>query len=541
MKLARPSLDSHPRRAARVGLSSVLVAVLLGAQSQQVCALAPQTRGSSQGLPEGLAAARPQPSQAPVVVAGRASWRLAVDTGSRVADTIARSLAWVRALPRDPGDVATAALVADLRAELAGLVTEVAVLEVELGSARRNWTEGLERMRRDHEIELATREQRERHERAQRAVAAGQAAGDEHDEEQTQAAFDPWEEIARLRMELDAERTERIAREREWLDFTQSFARVAPESAAAVGSFSAHVPIVTAGSSQAGSPADDEADQAREQALEVRRTLRTMLALEEVRGLDLIEVERVEDGYCGPVLFRLLDDRGRLAGSLWAERLRLEGSRSGRTLALVLEDGYESHMGVRTAFNAQSDPRFHAGGASFAAPVDNESIQGGTRRITLTHVDPMPWVDRLPGLFGERDLERVEDDSLWNLDRVRLGANGLLAEDGAFGIWRIKSLGGVVDGVLRNVHLEFNDAQGRLERRVFADRLAIRVGSRGIELLLEDGAHMRGDRKAPFLDGRYRILLPRAKVEAWRAARLPGLVAHQLPGASAPAVSEAEQ
>jgi hypothetical protein len=45
----------------------------------------------------------------------------------------------------------------------------------------------------------------------------------------------------------------------------------------------------------------------------------------------------------------------------------------------------------------------------------------------------------------------------------------------------------------------------------------------GVKVELQDGAQLRGDAKTPFLDGRYRIFLPRASAERWRKAGLPGL------------------
>ena len=67
------------------------------------------------------------------------------------------------------------------------------------------------------------------------------------------------------------------------------------------------------------------------------------------------------------------------------------------------------------------------------------------------------------------------------------------------------------------------DAAGRLDRKLFADKLTIVPQTSGIVLELADGAQLRADVKTPFLEGRHTIFLPRADVEAWRAAGLPGL------------------
>jgi hypothetical protein len=87
----------------------------------------------------------------------------------------------------------------------------------------------------------------------------------------------------------------------------------------------------------------------------------------------------------------------------------------------------------------------------------------------------------------------------------------------------VKSLNGVLDGALREVHLEELDARGALQRRVFADVLRIVRQEKGFLLELSEGAQMRGEEKTPFLDGRFRIFLPRASHAEWGAAVLPGL------------------
>jgi hypothetical protein len=187
---------------------------------------------------------------------------------------------------------------------------------------------------------------------------------------------------------------------------------------------------------------------------------------------------------------------------LFAERLRLEGSRAAKTLTLVLEEGYEGHGGARTPFPE------------------------GKRRIVLPHVDPMPWVEALPELFGDQPFGGEKDDGRWNKNLVRFALNRLLREEGAGGHYFLHSLAGISSGSLMEVQLETFRGDGSLDRRIFADRMTIvplaREG-RGITLVFEEGVHMRGDVKAPFLDGRFRVFLPRADIARWRAAGLPGL------------------
>ena len=91
---------------------------------------------------------------------------------------------------------------------------------------------------------------------------------------------------------------------------------------------------------------------------------------------------------------------------------------------------------------------------------------------------------------------------------------------------------GVVGDELRSVHLVERDREGRVRRDLVADALSIQRYERGIALHLRDGVTIQGERTLPFLDGRMRLILPRARHEDWEAAELPGL--------SAPAEPELE-
>ncbi len=127
------------------------------------------------------------------------------------------------------------------------------------------------------------------------------------------------------------------------------------------------------------------------------------------------------------------------------------------------------------------------------------------------------------------------DDGKHDRTALRVALNQLLREDAAGGWWRLSGLGGVQKDVLRDVALDGLDREGNLERKLFADRLTILEQEHGVQILLEQGAQLRGDHKTPFLDGRYRIFLPRAKAEAWTAAGVPVV---RLPApAPAPAVA----
>lgn len=380
------------------------------------------------------------------------------------------------------------------------------------------------------------------------------------------------DELARARArvrELEAEvahlREERIAREREWLEYTQSIARlhtiaelstarfqpapdvVGAERAPATGEMQAPPPLA---------PLDPEhARAAKERDDELRASLRALLIAEQVSGLELLESGHLADGAIGPVVLRMRDDAGRTVGTLCAERMHLEASLSARSVTLVLEDGYERIGGERIPFPAANDalpsepssvssaagsspsatpspvsstpaPTSTAFGVAPSADVPAPTaplLRSGRRRIELPHVDPRPWIEAVPELFRPADKEPPPDDGRWDLLSVRTGLNLLLRADVEHGTWRLEGLAGVQEGVLRDVQLDELDREGRLVKKLFADRLRLVAEERGLRLELESGAIVRGDAKTPFLDGRYRIFLPAANLADWRAAGLPGL------------------
>lgn len=312
---------------------------------------------------------------------------------------------------------------------------------------------------------------------------------------------------AGLRAELEAAELKRVAREREWMEYSSLLARVPPERLPGGEPFRVELEAQDSPAPSAPEVAPVDPRQA-ERSRELAQGLSLLLRLEQVRGLDLLECGDFSDDSIGPVVFRLLDGEGRLSGGLYAERLRLEGSRSARTLTLVLENGYEMSGGVRQAFADESPER----------------PSTPTRRIVLEGVDPTRWVDSLGALFGEQGLDLSGDDGLWDLLAVRRALNDLLVLQKSAGHYRLRQLGGVSDGVLRDVHVERLDASGQVERRLFADRMRIARTNSGIELCLEQGVQVRGDdQRVPFLDGRFRILFPAADGAVWAAAGIPGL------------------
>ncbi|HUR28401.1 MAG TPA: hypothetical protein VM509_09455 [Planctomycetota bacterium] len=318
-------------------------------------------------------------------------------------------------------------------------------------------------------------------------------------------------QLAAARAELSASEERRIEREREWAVYSGLLAKVRPERLPGGKLFAPELP---AGEMPAPAPPDangepklvDPVVQVR--SLEIARALRTLFTLEEIRGLALLECGTLDGATIGPVVFRMLDGQGRFAGSLFANRLRMEASRSARTLTLVLEDGYETRGGLDTPFER---------GAS-------GSEASTARRIVLEHVDPRTWADDFRELFGASGPDLAGDDGLWDLAVVRQALNELLKSETAGGTYRLRALGGVQDGCLLDVHVERANEQGEVERRLFADRMRIARSGSGVELALESGVQVRGaDERVPFLEGRYRILLPAADAEAWTRAGLPGL------------------
>lgn len=308
------------------------------------------------------------------------------------------------------------------------------------------------------------------------------------------------QEVARLERELEHERARRAERELAILEFSRVLAKLPGAEGLGLGSVAA-----------APAPPNPEEDARRSaaaaeraRAQELGRALRVLMRLEGLRGLDLLEAGTLQPGppsAIGPVVFRCLDERGLLTGSLGAERLRLSASVSAHTLTLILEDGFESRGGERVPF------------------------EHGVRRITLSDVDPEPWIAECPELFGPAELARANDDGRWVLSELRRELNRLLALDPRLGWYRLHSLGGVLGSELRDVQLEQLAPDGRVERRLFADGLTLALEDGSLVLELRDGAFVRGQEKQPFQGGRHRIVLPGVPLEAWRASPLPGLSA----------------
>ena len=320
--------------------------------------------------------------------------------------------------------------------------------------------------------------------------------------------------IAELEAEVERLRARRAERELAWYQYNRALAALDVE--ALVGAFAVDEEVLR-DEGLIGEPDESGGDGASEDPRserdrELETGVRSLLAVEGFSGLDLLELGPVQPtGGAGPAVFRMLDDRGRLLGSLNAEVLRLEASRAARTITMVLEDGFESRGGNRTPF------------------------ANGARRLLIPYVDPQPWIDALPELFPPTQLVADVDDGRWNLEEVRREMNGLLALETSSGWWRLHGLGGVIGNELRDVQLEQLADNGATRRRVFADSLRILLEDPGLLLVLQDGAILRGDKKTPFVDGSYRLFLPRAPRAEWRDANLPGIRAAEPEASGAPA------
>jgi hypothetical protein len=315
-------------------------------------------------------------------------------------------------------------------------------------------------------------------------------------------------ELREVRQRLVESDSARIKREQEFLDYTQMITSLVPKEAPpeVLLALTGEVPESSLPKEDPVVLAERASRKARAEKIAVG--LRSMMRIEQFDSLDLLEIGTLGDGWVGPVVFRLLDEQGRPVGSLSADRLRLEGSRAGWTLTFVLEAGYERRGGERIPFEGTLP--------------DEE--RGGARRIVLSHSDPDPWYEAAPELFSGTAPTPLADDGLWHRSLVHRRLNELLAVDAAQGSYRLSRLGGVVDDVLRDVEVEQLSPEGYLVQRLVADRLEVTRGEGGVVLILRDGVVLKGANQHAFLEGRYRIFLPRAVQADWLSAGLPGLV-----------------
>jgi hypothetical protein len=175
---------------------------------------------------------------------------------------------------------------------------------------------------------------------------------------------------------------------------------------------------------------------------------------------------------------------------------------------LVLSEGYERRAGDLLPFIG----------------TEEGQRRGGERRIVLVHTDPRPWMEAMPELFQERVADSSTVNTGRTLAELQRALNLLLAEDAAGGRWRLKSFEGVSEIGLREVNFVDLDANGGVKRHLFADLLRVERRESGVVLVMTDGIQMRGGRKTPFLDGRYRIFLPTARQEGWEELGLMATV-----------------
>lgn len=320
-------------------------------------------------------------------------------------------------------------------------------------------------------------------------------------------------EIAKLREELALREERRTQRELEWFQFTRVLSSLEAEKVIRVPTAPNFIPEAELESEAAAPLARFEAAvelERKQRAERARIDLNALMLAEHVTALDFLEVGRINDGWAGPIVVRELDGRGRMIGSLAADRMRLEASRAGRCVTLVFEDGWSSRGGVKVPF-----------GPATEETVD--PMRSGVRRIALPGVEPDPWIEAFPELLQDDDLFEIRDDGRWNLIELRLTLDERLRLDSPNGAWRLVAVGGVMGGELTDVHLAQLGSNGRVSRRLFADTLRIKERGKGIELQLRDGVIERNGDTSPFLEGRYRLYMPDADPAVWKAAGTPGL------------------
>ncbi|QDU84730.1 hypothetical protein Pla163_18440 [Planctomycetes bacterium Pla163] len=200
----------------------------------------------------------------------------------------------------------------------------------------------------------------------------------------------------------------------------------------------------------------------------------------------------------GPVVVRLLDHRGVLSGSLRAEWMHLEASRSGHSVTIVLTGGV--HQVGREAI-----------------PFTN-----GVYRIPLRHVDPKPFLEDCGPLFDPALIERRIDDGRWSRPALMLTLNRLLSESDRGRTHRLTWLGGVVGDELRDVEISIGSDDGSEERRLIADGMRIEMHGDHVRLVLRDGLVVAGDgNRTPFAAGTRSIVLVGSVCDRYRAAHLP--------------------
>lgn len=313
------------------------------------------------------------------------------------------------------------------------------------------------------------------------------------------------ERIVELENAFQMERARRQERELEWYEFNRTLSALELDDLPRFTVDESELPegLSSEEEAEAGTEDTDPQARARVAALERRShelfvSMRALFLAEQVSSLDLLEGGLLKEGALGPVVFRLLDHRGRLAGTLNAKRLRLEASRAARTLTVVLEEGGETRSG------------------------EYEPFRDGTRRILFHDVTPDPWIERMEELFAG-DVMLPPDDGLWNKTAVREELNRLLALETSLGWFRVRALAGVMGNELREVHVEELERSGAIRRRLFADRMLVKVEKEGVLLELFDGMTMQGENRQAFLNGKHAVFLSKQPLADWRRATLPGV------------------
>ena len=168
--------------------------------------------------------------------------------------------------------------------------------------------------------------------------------------------------VAELERSLSSELSLRESREREWLAWMQLIDSLelaeAPEPP----------PFLVDMMEAALAEREARYSAARTRSLTMQAELQALLMAEQILDLDVLEVGTLNfdeaqpetggveaglrTGWLGPVVVRVLDERGRTTGMLASQRLRMECSRAGYSVTLVFEQGRESRGGVSRPFGS---------------------------------------------------------------------------------------------------------------------------------------------------------------------------------------------
>lgn len=180
--------------------------------------------------------------------------------------------------------------------------------------------------------------------------------------------------------------------------------------------------------------------------------------------------------------------------------------------------------------------RFHdgyrtAGGTRVPLPADG-------LRLDLSGVDARAWLEHFPELAETGAAEAPPPPPAAGSEAAPAGASAALGHSArevqraldalisrrtSLYYYKLSKLGGVEDGVLKLVQINWHDNSGRLVKTIEADSLRVRLHEKGssVELEMRNGAFLDGAVKNPFSSDTFRLFLPRQDLAEWRASGVP--------------------